>query len=100
MQSEHVLKSGIKATPYQKSFELVTGTKSQLVGFTGGNKQFSFFAMLLVYDKCDQHRCISNNDSAELASTKVKSITFENVSNTYSTFNRVKFDTSNTTTNS
>ena len=61
MQSEHVLKSGIKPTPYQKSFELVTGAKPQLVGFTGGNKQLSFVAISLVYDKCDQDRCISNS---------------------------------------
>ena len=34
MQSEHVLRTGIKPTPYQKSFELVTGTESSVVDFT------------------------------------------------------------------
>ena len=51
MQSEHMLRTGIKPTPYQKSFELVTGTESRIVDFTGTNKQFSFFTISLVYDK-------------------------------------------------
>ena len=50
MQSEHVLRTGIKP-PYQKSFELVHGTESRVVDFTEENKQFSFFAVSLVYDK-------------------------------------------------
>ena len=42
MQSEHVFRTGIKPTPYQKSFELVTGAESRVVDFTGANKQFFF----------------------------------------------------------
>ena len=33
MVSEHVLRTGIKSTPYQKSFELVAGTESRVVNF-------------------------------------------------------------------
>ena len=47
-----------------------------------------------MYDKNDQHRSIYGSYNAELASTKIKSITLENVSKTYSTFNSMKFDTS------
>ena len=72
MQSEQVLRTGIKPTPYQKSFELINGTESRVVDFTGANKQFSFFAISLVYDKSDQHRNICNSYNAELASIKIK----------------------------
>ena len=32
MQSEHVLRTGIKSTPYQKSFKFINGTESRVVG--------------------------------------------------------------------
>ena len=47
-----------------------------------------------MYDKSDQHRSIYNSYNAELASTKIKSIILATASNTYSTFNSVKFNTS------
>ena len=90
MKCEHVLRMGIK--PYQKSFELITGTASQVVDFKGANKQFSLFSIALM---SNQHRSIYDSYNAELANTKIKSITLENASNTCSTFNSVKFDTSN-----
>ena len=93
MQSEYVLWTRIKPTPHQNFFELVTSTESRVVEFTDANKQFSFFAILLVYDKSDQHGSIYDSYNVELASTKVRSITLKNASNTYSTFNSVKFDT-------
>ena len=31
--SEHVLRAGIRAIPYQMSFELVAGTESQVIEF-------------------------------------------------------------------
>ena len=43
-------------------------------------------------DKSDQRRSTYDSYNVELASTKIKSITLENVSNTYSTFNSIKFD--------
>ena len=74
MISKHVLRAGIKPTPYQKSVELVTGTESRVVNFQGANKQFSFLSISLVHDKSDQHRSTYNSYNAELASTKIKSI--------------------------
>ena len=72
--SEHILRTGIRATLYQKSFELVAGTESQFVEFQGSNKQFSFLAILLAYDKSDQHRSIYDSYNGEVASTMIKSI--------------------------
>ena len=66
-----------------------------MVDFTGTNKQFYFFAISLAYTKSDQYRSIYDSYNVELASTKIKSITLENASNTYSTFNSIKFDTGN-----
>ena len=94
--SEHVLRTGIKPTPYQKSFELIASTESRVVNFQGANKQFSFLLISLVYDKSDQHRSICDSYNTELASTKIKSIKSENASNRYSSFNSVKFDTADT----
>ena len=94
MLSEHVLRTGIKPTPYQKSFELVSGTESRVVNFQAVNKQFSFLAISLVYYKSDQHRSTYDSYNVVLASPKIKSTELENTSNTYSSFNSVKFDTS------
>ena len=94
MLSEHVVRTGIKPTPYQKSFELVSGTESRVINFQAANKQFSFLAISLVYDKSDEHRSIYDNYNVELASNKIKVIKLENASNTYSSFNSIKFDTS------
>ena len=94
MLSEHMLRTVIKPTPYQKSFELISGTESRIVNFQIANKQFSFLSISLVYDKSDQHRSIYDSYNADLGSTKIKSIKLENVSNTYSSFNSVKFGTS------
>ena len=38
MQSEHVVRTGIRPTPYQKLLELVTSTESCIVDFTGAIK--------------------------------------------------------------
>ena len=94
MLSEHVLRTRIKPTPYQKSFELVNVTESRVVNFKAANKQFSFLSISLVCDKSDQHRSIYDSSNVELASTKIKSIKLENASNTYNSLNSVNFDTS------
>ena len=94
MLSEHVLRTGIKPTRHQKSFKLVSGIESRVVNFQAPNKQFSFRAISLVYDKSDQCRIIYDRYKVVLVSTKIKSTKLENVSNTYSSFNSVKVDTS------
>ena len=48
-----------------------------------------------MYGKSDQHRSSYDSYNVEFASTKIKSITLENASNTYSTFNSKKFDPGN-----
>ena len=54
MLSERVLRTGIKPTLYQKSFELVISTESRVLNIQAANKQFSFFTILLVFDRSDQ----------------------------------------------
>ena len=55
LQSKRVLRTGIKPTPFQKTFEVNTGSQSHVVEFKGLNKQFSFLEISLVYDKSEQH---------------------------------------------
>ena len=43
MLSEFVLWTGIKPTPYQKSFELIAGTTSGVTNFHSTNKQFFLY---------------------------------------------------------
>ena len=50
MISNKVLRTGIKKTPYQKTYELVTGAQSRTITFESSNKQFSFLEILLVFD--------------------------------------------------
>ena len=38
LQSDHVLRTGIKPTTYPKLFEVVCGTESRVVDFAGANK--------------------------------------------------------------
>ena len=54
MLSERVLRTGIKPTLYQKSFELVIGTESRVLNIQTANKQFSFFTISLEFDRSDQ----------------------------------------------
>ena len=78
-----------------KSFELVVGTESGVVNLQVANKQFSSLTISLVYDKSDQHRSVYDSYNTELGSTKIKSVELKNASNTYSSFNTVKFNMSN-----
>ena len=75
--SEHVLGTGIRATAYQKSFELVARTESQVVEFQDSNKRFSFLAISLVNDKSNQLRSIYDSYNGEVASTIIKLIQLE-----------------------
>ena len=84
MLSEQMFRTGIKPKPYQKSFKLVTSTKSRVTAFQTVNKQFSFLTISLVYGKSDQHRSIYDTYNAKLAITKIKLIKLENASNMYS----------------
>ena len=91
LQSKRVLRTGIKPTPYQKSYEINVGTQSNVVEFKGVNKQFSFLEISLVYDKSEQHNSVYDSYNAELAATHITSVQLENLNNKYDEINR-KYD--------
>ena len=74
LQSKRVLRTGIKPTPYQKSYEVNVGTQTNVVESKGVNKQFSFLEISLVYDKSEQHNSVYDSYNAELAATHISSI--------------------------
>ena len=92
MISEQVLRTGIKCSPYQKSYELVAGSQSKTFTFTNTFKQFAFLDFSLVLDRSDQHLNIYDSYNAEVAAVSIKNIKLQNASNTYSEFNTIKFD--------
>ena len=65
---------------------------SHVVDFTGANKQFSLISVSLVDNKSTQHRNVCDSYNIELASKSVKAILLDNINNSYSLFNNVKFD--------
>ena len=91
LQSKRVLRTGIKPTPYQKSYEVNVGTQTNVVEFKGVNKQFSFLEISLVYDKSEQHNSVYDSYNAELAATHISSVQLENLNNKYGEINR-KYD--------
>ena len=74
IQSKRVIRTGIKPTPYQKSYEVNVGTQSNVAEFKGVNKQFSFLEISLVYDKSEQHNSVYDSYNAELAATHITSV--------------------------
>ena len=77
---------------YQKTFEVNVSSQFHVVDFTGANKQFSLISVSLVDDKSTQHRNVCDSYNIELASKSVKAILLDNINNSYSLFNNVKFD--------
>ena len=90
LQSKRVLRTGIKPSPYQKTYEINVGTQSVVVEFKGVNKQFSFLEISLVYDKSEQHNSVYDSYNAELAATHITSVQLENL-NKYGEINK-KYD--------
>ena len=90
--SENNLKTGLQKPPLQKNYEMAAGSQSRTVTFNNTFKQFSFLEILLVYNRSDQLLSIDNSYNAEVVATYIMSIKLQNVSNTYSEFNMVKFD--------
>ena len=88
IQSKRVIRTGIKPTPYQKSYEINVGSQSHVVEFKGTNKQFSFIEISLVFDKSEQHNSVYDSYSFELAATSIGSIQLENLNNKYGEINR------------
>ena len=69
-----------------------TGTQAYTVECRGVNRQFDFLEVPLVYDESDAHVTLYDSYSLELASTRIKSLTVENVLQTYSLSDKIKFD--------
>ena len=92
MISNKVLRTGIKKTSYQNTYELIRGAQSRTITFESSNKQFSFSEISLIFYSSYQHKSIYDSYNAEVALTTVSSIRLENASNTYSEFITVKFD--------
>ena len=95
MISNQILRTGLKLSPYQKSYELIAGAQSKTFTFTNAFKQFEFLEFSLVFDKSDQHLTTYDNYNAETAAVDIKYIRLQNASNTYSEFNTIKFDLTN-----
>ena len=92
MISNQILRTGIKYSPYQKSYEPVAGSQSKTFTFTNAFKQFAFLEFSLVFDKSDQHLSINDSYNAETGAVSIKYIKLQNASNTYSEFNTIKFN--------
>ena len=95
MISNQILGTGLKLSPYQKSYELIAGAQSKTFSFTNAFKQFEFLEFSLVFDKSDQHLTTYDSYNGETAAVDLKYIKLQNASNTYSEFNTIKFDLTN-----
>ena len=91
LQSKRVLRTGIKPSPYQKTYEINVETQTAVIEFKGVNKQFSFLEISLVYDKSEQHNSVYDSYNAELAATHITSVQLENLNNKYGEINK-KYD--------
>ena len=83
INSKRVLRTGIKPTPLQKSYEINVGSQSHVVEFRGTSRQFSFIEISLVFDKSEQHNSQHDSYNFELASTMIGSVQLENLNNKY-----------------
>ena len=92
LRSKKALRTGIKMTPYQQSFEINVGSQSLVVNFVGANRQFAFLELLLVYNKSDQHKAIYGSYNLEVAIQKIKSLIIGNALSTYPLKNKIKYD--------
>ena len=56
--SNKTLRIEIQTTPYQKNYEISSGSSSYKLEFTGENRQFDYLEISLVQDKSDKHKTI------------------------------------------
>ena len=88
LRSKRALRTGIKSTPFKKTFEINAGSQSHIADFKGAYKQFSFIEISLVYDKSEQHHNVYDSYNAELAATAIASMQLENLNNKYGEINK------------
>ena len=75
-----VLRTGIKKSPYQKTYKLIVGAQTRTITFESSSKQFSFLEISLVFDSSHQHKSVYDSYNAKVAATTVSSISLENAS--------------------
>ena len=71
---------------------MIIGTQSVNVNFQGGNRQFAWIEISLLYDRSDQHQTVYDSFGVELAATKIQSVKLENASTTHSQTGGVLYD--------
>ena len=72
------IRTGVKFSSYQQSFEVNVGTQSINVSFIGANRQFAWVEISLPYDKNNQHQAVYDSYDAKLAAKKKQSTKIEN----------------------
>lgn len=97
MVSEKLLRMSIQKTPPQKSCEMSVGTQNFTVEFTAANRQFDWLEILMVFDKSNKNSTVCDNYNVEKAANIVQSFTLENISQSCSVANKLKFDVNNST---
>ena len=93
--SKKALRTGVQFSCHQRSFEVNIGTQTININFQGGNRQFAWLEISLIYVKSDQHQTICDSYGVELAATQVQSLTLENASSTYSLARGLVYDIDN-----
>ena len=91
INSKIVLRTRIRPTTLQKSYEINVGSQSHVTEFKGASRQFSFVEISLLFEKSKQHNSQYDSYNAELAATMVGSVQLENLNNKYGELNR-KYD--------
>ena len=86
---------GVQKTPYQKIYELQTGSQDFTVDFEGAYRQFDWIEISLVHDKSDKHLTPYDSYNAETAAKLIKTIEFANISNENSATNTLRYDLDN-----
>ena len=97
MISKKIFRVGIHKTPIQKTYEISVGSDSMIVEFYSSKRQFDWLELSLVYDKRDKHLTIYNSYNVEHAARKIKSVSLQNFTESYSLTNETKYDVNNNT---
>ena len=74
--------------------ELGVRVQNYTVDFLATNRQLEWPEISLVYDKSNKHAAIYDSNNLEQVSTFIQNVTKENVSNTYSVANELKYNIS------
>ena len=92
MISKKILRMGM-----QKTYEISVGSVSLTVESYGSNRQFDWLELLLVYNKSDKHLAIYNSYNVKHVAKKIKSVSLQNFTESYSHTNEKRYDVNNNT---